>query len=185
VSAELIKYRFTADEYQRMGEAGIFPSDARLELIVGEIFEMPRVSPPHAGIVYYLNRLLHRNGAEWMVSVHNPVRLNDFSEPLPDLALLQWRDDYYRHAHPVPKNVLLLIEVADTTVGTDRSVKIPLYARSGVPEAWLVNIPEGRVEIYSDPADGTYRRAEVFGHGEEARSHTVEGLAVSVTGLLG
>ena len=120
-----------------------------------------------------------------MVSVHNPVRLNDFSEPLPDLALLQWRDDYYRHAHPVPTDILLLIEVADTTVGTDRSVKMPLYARTGITEVWLVNIPEELVEIYSDPADGAYRRAEVSGRGAEARSHTVEGLVVSVAELLG
>ncbi|MET0646821.1 MAG: Uma2 family endonuclease [Pyrinomonadaceae bacterium] len=185
MSAELIKYRFSADEYQRIGEAGIFPPDARLELIEGEIFEMPRVSPPHAGTVCYLGRLLHRNDKKWLVSRHHPVRLNDFSEPLPDLALLRWRDDYYRHAHPSPADVLLLIEVADTTVVTDRKVKLPLYARAGIAEAWLVNIPDERVEVYSNPAGSTYQRAEVFGRGDDARSQTVEGLFVNVSELLG
>lgn len=185
MSAELIKYRFSADEYQRMGEAGIFPPDVRLELIEGEIFEMPRVTPLHAGIVSYLGRLLHRDDDEWMVSIHNPVRPNDFSEPLPDLALLRWRDDYYREKHPTPADVLLVIEVADSTIVKDKTIKIPLYGRAGIAEAWLVNIPEERVKIYSDPAGGTYQRAEVYGRGAEARSHTVEGLTVNVGELLG
>jgi Uma2 family endonuclease len=185
VSAELTKYRFSADEYHRIGEAGIFPSDARLELIEGEIFELPRISPPDAGTVSYLGRLLHRNDKAWLVSRRHPVRLDEFSEPLPDLGLLRWRDDYYRHAHPAPADVLLLIEVADATAGAERMFKVPLYAKTRVRETWLVSIPEERVEIYSDPADGSYKRWEVFGRGEEARSHTLEGLAVNVSELLG
>lgn len=186
MSRELAKRWITADEYERMGVAGIFPPDARLELIEGEIYEMSPIGSPHAACVKFLGGLLNRLfGGTHIVSVQDPVRLNDFSEPQPDVALLRWRDDFYRGAHPTPADVLLVVEVADTTVAADRGVKLPLYARSGVPEAWLVNIPEGVVEVYSDPSGGAYQRAEVFGRGLAARSHTVDGLAADVTDLLG
>ena len=186
MSRGLAKRWITADEYERMGEAGIFPPDARLELIEGEIYETSPIGSPHAACVKFLAGLFHRIfGNRLVVSVHDPIRLNDFSEPQPDVALLRRRDDFYRSAHPTPEDVLLVVEVADATVVADRKVKLPLYAHSGVAEAWLVNIPEGQVEIYSDPASGAYRRAEVFGRGAEARSHTVEGLAVGVGELLG
>ncbi|HJQ30979.1 MAG TPA: Uma2 family endonuclease [Pyrinomonadaceae bacterium] len=186
MAAALDKYSFTAEEFERMGEAGILRQDARLELIEGEIFEMSPIGSSHAACVNFLSRLLNRLfGDAYIVATQNPIRLDDFSEPQPDVALLRWRDDYYRGAHPQPDDVLLVIEAADTTVVTDRKTKMPLYARAGIPEAWLVNIPEEQVEVYSDPADGAYRRAEVFGRGAEARSQTVEGLAVGVTELLG
>lgn len=169
-----------------MGEAGIFRQDARLELIEGEIIEMSPIGSPHAACVKFLSGLLHRLfGDAFIVGVQDPIRLNDFSEPQPDVTLLRWRDDYYREKHPTPADVLLVIEVADSTVVKDKTIKIPLYARTGIAEAWLVDITEERVEIYSDPRDGSYRRAEVFGRGAGARSHTVEGFAVSVSELLG
>ena len=169
-----------------MGEAGIFRQDARLELIEGEIIEMSPIGNAHAGCVKFLNGLLSLLfGGTFIVGVQDPVRLNDFSEPEPDISLLRRRNDYYREKHPTPADVLLVIEVADTTVVKDRMVKVPLYARAGIAEAWIVNIPEEVVEVYSDPSEGAYRRAEVFGRGAEARSHTVEGLALSVGELLG
>ena len=186
MSAEIARYSFTAEEFERMGEAGIFRQGARLELIEGEIFEMSPIGSLHAACVNFLGRLLNRLfGDSHIVATQNPIHLNDFSEPQPDIALLRWRDDFYRNAHPTPADVLLVIEVADTTVVADRKVKVPLYAKAGIAEAWLVNIPEEQGEIYSEPANGSYQRAEVFGRGEEARSHTVEGLAVSVSELLG
>ena len=186
MSVEISKYSFTAEEFERLGEAGILRQDARLELIEGEIIEMSPIGSFHAACVNFLSRLLNRLfGDGHIVATQNPILLNDFSEPQPDVTLLRWRDDYYREAHPTPADVLLVIEVADTTVVADRKVKIPLYARSGVAEAWLVNIPEERIEIYSDPSGNVYQRVEVFGRGQEARSHTVEGLAVSVGELLG
>ncbi len=186
MAVEIAKYSFTAEEFERMGEAGILREDARLELIEGGICAMSPVGSAHAACVKFLSGLVNRLfGGTFIIGVQDPVRLNDFSEPQPDVSLLRWRDDYYRGAHPKPADVLLVIEVADTTVLTDRSVKMPLYARAGIPESWLVNIPEGQVEIYSDPTDGAYRRVEVFGRGAEARSHTVEGFAVGVRELLG
>ena len=185
-SVEFAKHSFTAEEFERMGEAGIFRQGARLELIEGEIFQMSPIGSPHAACVNFLSRLLNRLfGDSHIVATQNPVRLNDTSEPQPDICLLRWRDDFYRSAHPGPADLLLLIEVADTTVVTDRSVKVPLYAGAGIAETWLVNIPEGQIEIYSTPSGGSYQRTEVFGRGAEARSHAVEGLAVSVGELLG
>ncbi len=186
MARELAKRWITADEYERMGEAGIFPRDARLELIGGEIFEMSPIGSPHAACVKFLGGLLNRIfGGTLIVSIQDPIRLDDFSEPQPDVALLRWRDDFYRGAHPTPADVLLVVEVADTTVVTDRTVKVPLYARAGVVEVWLVNIPDGQVEVYSDPSGDSYLRADTFGRDDEARSHTVAGLAVSAGELLG
>ena len=186
MSVEIARHSFTAEEFERMGEAGIFRQDARLELIEGEIFETSPIGSPHAACVDALalvcNELARRR---FIVRVQSPIRLSDFSEPQPDVALLRWRDDFYRGAHPTPPDVLLVVEVADATAAADRTVKLPLYARAGIAEAWLVDITEAQVEIYSDPSAGAYGRAEVFGRGAEARSHTVEGLVVSVGGLLG
>jgi Uma2 family endonuclease len=186
MSRELAKYWINAEEYERMGAAGIFQPDARLELIEGEIFEMSPIGSPHAACVDTLT-LLFSEMAErrFIVRVQNPIRLNDFSEPQPDLTLLRWRADFYRGAHPTPTDVLLVVEVADTTVITDRSVKVPLYARAGVAEVWLVNVPEGRVEIYSDPADGAYRVTTQHARGETAQSPTLARLVVNVDELFG
>lgn len=185
MSVEIARHSFTVDEFERMGAAGIFHPDDRLELIEGEIVEMPPIGPPHAGAVAYLSKLLNRRFDDLVVIVQSPIRLGDFSEPQPDVALLRWRDDFYRSAHPTPADVLLVIEVADSTVETDRKVKIPLYARAGIPESWLVNIPDERIEIYSEPSGDSYRRAEHFGRGASARSHTVAGLDAAVGDVLG
>jgi Uma2 family endonuclease len=186
MSVEIARHSFTAEEFERMGEAGIFRQGARLELIEGEIFEMSPIGSSHAACVdalaLHLTEVARRR---FIVRVQSPVRLNDFNEPQPDVTLLRWRDDFYRGAHPSPDDVLLVVEVAETTVVADRKLKVPLYARAGIAEAWLVDIPGGQLEIYSDPSAGSYQRAEVFGRGAKARSHTIEGLAVGVAELLG
>lgn len=186
MSRKLAKRWISADEYERMGEAGIFPTDARLELIEGEIYEMSLIGSPHAACVKYLSRILNDlSGRDYIVGVQDPIRLSDFSEPQPDVTLLRWYEDFYRVAHPTPTDVLLVVEVADTTVVTDRTVKIPLYAAAGVAEAWLVNIPEERVEVYSDPAGGQYRAVMWHGRGERAQSPTIERIVVDINELFG
>ncbi|MCA1594534.1 MAG: Uma2 family endonuclease [Acidobacteria bacterium] len=186
MSRKLAKRWITADEYERMGEAGIFAQDARLELIEGEIYEMSPIGSPHAACVTFLSRLLNLQFSDTMiVSTQNPIRLNDFSEPQPDVALLRWRDDFYRREHPRPADVLLVIEVADSTVETDRTVKMPLYAQAGITEAWLVNLPESRVEIYSDPSNGVYQTMKHATRGEEAQSVNIPQLCVVIAELLG
>lgn len=124
MSLPISRYYFTVAEFERMGQAGILTKDARLELIEGEIIEMSPVGSRHAACVNFLSRFLNRAvGDIALVSAQNPIRLSDFSEPQPDVALLRLRDDFYRAAHPTPAETLLIIEVADTTLEYDRQVK--------------------------------------------------------------
>jgi Uma2 family endonuclease len=186
MSPKLAKRWITADEYKRMGEAGVFPPDARLELLEGEIYEMSPIGSPHAACVDALALLLNEAAKRrFIVRVQSPIRLNDFSEPQPDVTLLRWRDDFYRKALPTPADVLLVVEVADTTLETDRKVKIPLYARAGIPEAWIVNILDERIEIYSAIEGESYGQIKRFGRGRRARSQILEGLSVGVDEILG
>lgn len=186
MSRKLAKRSISADEYERMGEAGVFPTDARLELIEGGIYEMSPIGSPHAACVDALTLIFGEAARRrFIVRVQSPIRLDDFSEPQPDLALLRWRDDFYRGAHPTPDDVLLVVEVADTTVATDRSVKLPLYAMAGITEAWIVNIPEEQIEIYTDPSGDAYRISVQSVRGERAESLTLKELSVGVDELLG
>jgi len=186
MSLPISRYYFTVAEFERMGEAGVFTKDARLELIEGEIIEMSPISSRHAACVNFLSRLLNRTvGDIALVSTQNPIRLDDFSEPEPDIALLRLRDDFYRNAHPTPADVLLIIEVADTTLAYDRQVKAPLYAKAGVGEVWIINLMEEQIETYAGLAEGTYQTTVNFRRGEEARAHTITNLAVSVADVLG
>lgn len=186
MSRQLAKHWISVDEYERMGEAGIFHPDGRLELLEGEIYEISPIGSPHAACVDFLSSFLNRLfGEKFIVRVQNPIRLNDFSEPQPDIALLRWRDDFYRQAHPTPGDVLLIIEVADSTVESDRSYKIPLYAKAGIPEAWLVNLPDERIEFFAEPADGAYQTRGEFKRGEEVQSHVLSDLRVNAADMLG
>jgi Uma2 family endonuclease len=153
-------YRFTVDEYYRMGAAGIFGPESRGELIEGEIIEVPPIGVSHADWVDNLNMLLARRVSEGVrvrVQVQGPVRLSPHSEPQPDLALLRPRDPPYSQAHPSGPDTLLVIEVADTSLRYDRKIKVPLYARQGVPEVWLIDIRRGHLEIYREPCADGYR----------------------------
>jgi Uma2 family endonuclease len=137
---EVKRRRFTVYDYHRMGEAGILHEDDRVELIEGELVEMTAIGTRHFSCVNRLNRLLVMTvGDEAIVSVQNPVRLNEYNEPQPDLTMIRPRD--YRESLPIPADVLLLIEVSDTTLAYDRGVKLPLYARAGVREVWIVDLP--------------------------------------------
>jgi len=154
---QLLRRKFTIAEYYQMAEAGIFLANNRVELIAGEIIEMSPIGSRHAACVDRLNRLFNRLLANRViVRVQNPIRLSDRSEPQPDLTLLQPRPDFYAEAHPQPAEVLLLVEVSDTTVEYDRDVKIPLYAQAGIVEVWLVNLPEAYIEVYRHPAGDRY-----------------------------
>lgn len=185
MSLQVAKHCFTVAEFERMGEAGIFREDARLELIEGEIVEMSPIGSRHAACVKFLSRFLnHAVSDVALISTQDPIQLDEFSEPQPDIALLLLRDDFYRHAHPTPSDVLLVIEVADTTLEYDRLVKVPLYAKAGIKEVWLVNLPAQRIEIYAEPASGAYRIIREVKRGEEAQSHSIAGLVVSASAVL-
>ncbi len=151
------KHRFSVEEYRRLGQMGMFEEDDRVELIDGEIFEMAPIGARHMGHVNLLTRLFYAQVAEdATISVQNPVRLGDDSEPEPDLALLRFREDGYASELPTSDDVLLLVEVAETSARYDREVKIPLYARHGVPIVWLVDLEQDVVEVYEEPIDGEY-----------------------------
>lgn len=152
------RHRLTVSDYQRMGEAGILDQNARVELIAGEIIDMAPIGSLHAGTVKRLIRMLERTVLDAAVlSVQDPLVLGPYSEPEPDVALLKPRGDFYTATHPVPDDVLLIIEVADTTVRYDREVKVPLYASAGIPEVWLIDLARKAVEVYRQPSAQGYR----------------------------
>jgi Uma2 family endonuclease len=186
MARELAKRWITADEYERMGEAGILAKDARLELIEGAIYERSPIGSPHAAcvdaLVFLLSRLVQR---DFIIRAQSPIRLNDFSEPQPDVALLRWRDDFYRHEHPCPADVPLIIEVADTTVETDRTIKLPLHAQAGINEVWLINLPDERIELYAAPIGSAYQTSQQFQRGTDVKAQTIPKLSVNVGDILG
>jgi len=178
--------RFTVDEYHRMGRAGVFHEDDRVELLEGQIVEMSPIGPAHAGCVAALTGLLSRGGHERVVVwVQNPVDLGERSEPQPDVALLAPRADAYRTAHPRAQDMLLVIEVADTSLEHDRDGKVPLYAAAGVPEVWLVNLTDDSVTVYRDPVGGRYATVRTARRGETVASLRVPSATLRVEDILG
>jgi Uma2 family endonuclease len=186
MSHQFAKRWFTVDEYYRMAQAGILTEDDRVELIEGEVIEMSPIGSRHAACVNRLNTLLNRLvGQQAIVSVQNPIYIDEFSEPQPDIALLRLREDFYVGSHPTASDVLLVIEVADTSVEYDRKKKLPLYARAGIPEVWLANLPEDRFEIHTQPLNGKYQSIVIVRRGESINSQTIISLSIGVDDVLG
>jgi len=186
MGVQLARRLFTVAEYHKMAEAGILSEDDRVELLEGEIVAMSPIGSRHAGLVNRLNRLFsQRAGDQVVVSVQNPVRLGGYSEPQPDLALLRPRADFYTSSHPGPEDVLLVIEVAETSAAVDREVKVPLYARFGVPEVWLVDLAENLVEVFREPSAEGYREVLVLRRGESLAPALLPDLLVPVDAVLG
>jgi Uma2 family endonuclease len=183
---QIPKRMFNVFDYHRMAEAGIITEDDRVELIEGEVVEMSPIGSLHAGCVNRLSALLHEQvGQTVIIAVQNPIRIDEYSEPQPDVARLAPRADFYSNGHPTPADVLLVIEVADTSVDYDRWVKIPLYARAGIAEVWFVNLPGDFIEIFSQPTGGVYKQVRRVGRGERLNSQSVPGIALSVDAILG
>ena len=156
--------RFTVDEYCAMADAGILAEEERVELLDGEIFVMPPIGPPHEDGTTRLSRdLILRLGDRAWVRVQNSVRLNDYGLPEPDIAVVRFRDDYHRN-RPTPADVLLVIEVADSSLRRDRELKLPHYAAAGIPEVWIANVPARQVEAFHDPVDGVYQSRRIVPH---------------------
>lgn len=169
-----------------MAETGILGEDDRVELIEGEIIEMTPIGSPHAGCVAYLTELFIR-GAEGRatVIVQSPLRLDRHTEPQPDLMLARRRDDFYRERHPGPDDVLLLVEVADTSGRYDRGVKLPLYANAGIPEVWIIDLAQHRLEAYRLPSPDGYGEVRELGTGDRVAPVAFEDLLIEVGELLG
>jgi Uma2 family endonuclease len=153
----LLIHRFTVKEYHKLVERNILHEDDRVELIDGRIVDMTPIGSKHAACVGRLNRLFTMKlQTRAIVQVQNPIQLDDHSELQPDIALLKNRDDFYAEKLPMPDDILLVIEVADSSLAYDRETKMPLYARANIQEAWLVNLMENTVEVYSDPSPDGY-----------------------------
>lgn len=157
VTVPATTHRFTVSDYHKMAEAGILSEDDRVELIEGEIIEMPPIGPPRVGCVNRLTELFIQGlPGRVIVQAQAPVRLSERSEPQPDLALLRRQDDFYATMHARPEDVCLIVEVADTSLAYDREVKVPLYARASIPEVWLVDLNGRRVTVYREPRPNGY-----------------------------
>lgn len=183
---QLKRRRFTLDQYHQMAEAGILGEDDRVELIDGEVTEMTPIGRRHAGCVICLTKLFLRAcGDDAAVSVQNPVDLSQYSELQPDVAILQPRPDSYRSAHPTAADIFLLVEVADSSADPDRRVKVPLYARSDVPETWLVDLDQENVTVYRDPTSEGYRTARVARRGEAIAPAAFPDRPLAVGDILG
>ncbi|MCY4508670.1 MAG: Uma2 family endonuclease [Acidobacteria bacterium] len=180
------RHRFSVDDFARLGEAGIFTEDDRVELIDGEIRDMTPIGQPHAWIVNRLTwRLVMRLAGRAWVSVQNPVRLDRHTEPLPDLVVARGGEDDYADRHLEADDILLVVEVADSSLRYDRIEKMPRYAAAGIPEAWLVDVAGGAVTVSTGPGPDGYADRRVFRRGEGIVSTAVAGLQVTVDEIVG
>jgi len=184
--AELIRHKFNRQEYHALGETGILKPSDRVELIKGEIIHMSPISSLHAAHVNRLNQLFAQKfGDRVLIAVQNPVFLDNYSEPQPDIALLRPRSDFYAAEHPQVKDILLLVEVANTTLEIDRNIKIPLYAASGIPEVWLVNTRNHSLETYRQPLGDTYQEVQTLTPGTNVTLLSLPKVEIRVEHIVG
>jgi Uma2 family endonuclease len=167
---ELSYHQWTVADYHKLAETGLL-SEKRVELIAGEIIDMSPIGKLHAAAVNKLTQLLHQLiGEAGIVSVQNPITIHDFSEPEPDLAILKPNDSFYADQLPSASDVLLVVEVADTTLAKDRQVKIPLYSEAGIPEYWIINLNEAVLERYTEARNGEYALRRLYRKGDTLSS---------------
>ncbi len=179
-------HKYTVAEYHVMGEAGILTADERVELIDGEIVQMPPIGSSHQETVDILTELfVSAFSGVARVRVQGPVRLSDRGEPEPDLLLLRRREGFYRSSHPQPNDVFLAVEVSETTLRYDRNVKVPLYAQQGISEVWIVNLREETVEVYRAPEAAAYRETTQHRRGDTVSPQAFPDLQITVEQLLG
>lgn len=172
----------SVNDYHRMADAGIFTEDQPIELINGELFDMPPIGSFHADIIDALARVFYQQTSDNVrIRVQNPIFLSDVSEPEPDIALVKNKN--YRLQHPTADDVLLLIEVADSSLNYDRTIKLPLYASHQIPEVWLFNLKEQRLDIYQQPENDYYRLHLRPKAGESIQPLLVESVSVDWGGL--
>lgn len=184
MSLEITRKHFNVEDYYRMTQAGILSESDRVELLDGEVVEMSPIGSRHAATVDRLNKLINKLVGDEIVRVQSPICLDEYSEPQPDVCLLKPRSDFYSGSHPTPEDVLLVIGVADSSVELDRVVKLPLYAQAGVPEVWIVNLPQDIIEIYSQPVNDHYTQTQSVGRGERLSSPTVATVAFDAADIL-
>jgi len=187
MAAEPIRRRFTTAEYHTMVDAGILSEDDRVELLEGEIWQMTPIKERHfAGVTrldYLFKGCLGAGAAT--VATQNPVHFDERSEPQPDVLVLRFRKDFYVERLPIPSDVFLLAEISDTTAEYDRRVKMVLYSRYDIPEAWLVDLPRSVVEVYRDPSPQGYREVLTLRRGDSISPLAFPDLQLEVDAILG
>ena len=179
------QHRFSVADYYRMAETGVLKPAARVELLDGRIIDMAPIGPFHGGSVNRLIRLFSKlaNG-RWLVSAQNPVHLDEYSEPQPDLMLLKPAADDYTSRHPRPEDVFLVIEVADTSLDFDREEKLPAYGRAGISEVWILNLPANVLKVYREPHFSGYGSKKVVHAGDKAFPLAFPDALVNIAELL-
>jgi Uma2 family endonuclease len=185
MSVTVSKKRFTADEYQQMGQVGILSEDDRVELIDGEIIAMTPIGPRHCASVDRMTRaFVTKAGESAIVRMQGSVRLNFQSEPEPDLVLLRPRTDFYASAHPGPADILLIVEIAQTSIDYDRDFKGPFYARNAVHEYWLADLNEKVLKCFSTPRNGAYQTVRQYERGQSVAPLLLPDCVIPVDDLL-
>ncbi len=186
IAPSIVRKKFRSDEIHKMIKVGILPEESGWELIRGEIVRRMSIGSKHVGTVIKAGKLFERKVGEFvLVSTQNPIHLDEYNEPEPDIALLKPREDFYTESLPIPTDVLLLVEVSDSTVEYDREFKKTLYAEAGIAEFWLINLKKNTIECYSSPKDGNYRLAKILEKGETIKSETIEKLTLQVEEITG
>ena len=180
------RVRLTVRDFYKMGEAGLLDDEHRYELLDGDLIMMPPIGISHAGgHDWLMQALVKRIGDRYWVRAQNPVRLDDYSEPLPDFAVLKLRADGYRKAHPKPGDTLLVIELAASSLGYDLGRKQRAYAKAGIPEYWVIDLTGRQVHIFRKPARAGYSDARVLDEHEDFSASSVKGLHFTVAELVG
>ena len=179
------RHRLDVGAYYRMAEAGILSNPERVELIDGDIFDMNPIGSPHAAVTRRLEQRFARAvaGGAVLVSVQNPLRLDAFNEPQPDFVVLAPHPDAYAAAHPGAADALLVVEVSDSSLDHDRKTKLPVYARFGVVEVWIIDLSGRAIEVYRDPTEGRYASSSRITQGAVTPTRVPE-ITIDVAKLL-
>jgi Uma2 family endonuclease len=183
---EAPRKRFTVDEYYRMADVGILTHSDRVELIEGEIVEMSPIGDRHAMSVNRANMIFARGlGDRVVVSVQNAAHMDRYNEPQPDVVLIRPREGFYGTGHPNPEDVVLLIEVSETTLRFDRAVKLPVYARNGIVEVWIVDLKADAIHVYREPNGLIYTSVATRRRDEDVSPQAFPDFTIKVSELLG
>lgn len=177
------RHKLSVEDFHKLGEAGVLHAESRVELFEGELVDMAPIGDWHAGVVAALTEIFVKGAVGATVWIQNPVRFADDTELQPDVAVLRRRDDFYRSRTPRPADILLLIEVADSTLAYDRGPKLALYARQEIREVWIVNLRDRRVEVFRDPSPQGYRIHLQHGAGDSASALELPTISVEVATL--
>lgn len=180
------RFKFNIDFFRKLYEKGFLKPSDNVELLEGQIYVTPTKETKHLNLLKFLDfKLTNFFGAGFIVTTDFQVTFDDLNELKPDLSVIKFQADFYKQSHPKAADILLIIEVADSTVEYDRTLKFPKYASAGIPEAWLINLEAERIEIHSNPKEKTYGMVKIYQRGEEVLSETMPELKLNADDILG